>query len=278
MEHFYSSASLSLSPARARVPSPYFAPRARNICLASEWSLAVQIGAGRGAHCRPANDESVCPLSLLEETQAAASRSLTPLVRPGKQISKHMQYVFNPVEHFISQQTQITLRDIHILWQGGGRKKKKREGGREKKGIEQFSLWVHFFFSFPPKLVGTLVTQVNSLFVYGFANFCTKVPPGSKSYKVALSSGNSTWCTCCHSLFDSNNTCSLCAKPLKESEQIVADNIARAVCTWAPVNCWWLFKLQPKWAFCFFLFLSWGNSGFKRKMSPTPCISSLGLV
>lgn len=57
----------------------------------------------------------VSALSLLEETQAAASRSLTPLLRPGKQISKHMQYVFNPVEHFISQQTQITLRDIHIL-------------------------------------------------------------------------------------------------------------------------------------------------------------------
>ena len=67
--------------------------------------------------------------------QAAASRSLTPLIRPGKQISKHMQYVFNPVEHFISQQTQITLRDIHILWQGGGRK-----------GIEQFSFLMWFLF------------------------------------------------------------------------------------------------------------------------------------
>lgn len=58
-EYFHSSAS----PAQSHFPSRYFAPRAGNICLASEWSLAVQIGAGRGAHCRPANDESVCPLS-----------------------------------------------------------------------------------------------------------------------------------------------------------------------------------------------------------------------
>ena len=42
--------------------------------------------------------------SLSAETQAAAAaaaaRSLSPLARPGKQISKHMQRVFfNPVEH-----------------------------------------------------------------------------------------------------------------------------------------------------------------------------------
>lgn len=170
-----------------------------------------------------------------------------------------MQYVFNPVEHFISQQTQITLRDIHILWQGGGRKKRKK-----KKGIEQFSFWMHFF-SLPPKLVGTLVTQVNSLFVYGFAKFCTKVPPGSKSYEATLSSGNSTRYTCCHPLFQLELTAwthVLCVQPLKESEQIVADNIAHAVCSWAPVNCWWLFRLQPK-----LVFFSWGNSDFKRKFS-----------
>ncbi|XP_067376695.1 uncharacterized protein [Channa argus] len=54
----------------------YFAPRGGNICLASEWSLAVQFGAGRGAHCSPANDESVCPLSWRRRKLLLHARSL----------------------------------------------------------------------------------------------------------------------------------------------------------------------------------------------------------
>lgn len=100
---------------------------------------------------------------------------------------------------------------------------------------------MHFFSFLPPKLVGWLVTRVNGLFVYGFANFCTEVPPGSKSYEATLSSGNCTRYTCCHPLFQRELTAQthvLCVQPLKESEQIVADNIAHAVWNQAPVNCW----------------------------------------
>lgn len=104
---------------------------------------------------------------------------------------------FNPVEHFNPQQTRITLRDIHILWQGGGRS-----------ASEQFSFLMWFFF-FPPKLLNVLTTQVNSLVVYGFANFfvClfyTKLPSAFKSCDAAWSNLNSAWCTCCHFLFQLN--------------------------------------------------------------------------
>lgn len=102
--------------------------------------------------------------------QAAASHTLTPLIRPRKQISKHMQYVFNPVEHFISQQTQITLRDIHILWQGGGHK-----------GIE-FSFFNVVFSSL--QVAQRALHPGYSLPVCAFRNFYTEAPLGSKSYNM----------------------------------------------------------------------------------------------
>lgn len=118
-EYFHSSAS----PHSLLLPVPPHLV-AGNICLASEWSPC----------CRLEQVEehivawlmmrvSALSPSLLEETQAgaAAARLLTPLVRPGKQISKHMHRVFfNPVEHFGCRQTQITLRDVHILDKGVG--------------------------------------------------------------------------------------------------------------------------------------------------------------
>ena len=87
------------------------------------------------------------------------------------------------------------------------------------------------FFS-PPKLLSVLITQVNSLLVYGFKNFYTEVPPGLKSYAATLSNLNSTQCTCCHPLFNLKLTAEthvVCVNCCKEFEQIVVSNLQHAV-------------------------------------------------